>query len=177
MHDWYRFVLSFPPHLVRTYIEQFGIDGSQVVLDPFCGAGTTLVESKKSGIPSVGMDSHPMAYFASSVKVDWSVSSDHVLAYASQVAESFGAAMNNAEQTELTYVNRNLQSPDSLIGLLGPEESRLLIKNSISPRPVLKALALLRQIDEHGDDSLRKIGRLALAGALVNGVSNLKFGA
>ena len=176
MHDWYRFVLSFPPHLVRTYIEQFGIDGSQVVLDPFCGAGTTLVESKKSGIPSVGMDSHPMAYFASSVKVDWSVSSDHVLAYASQVAESFGAAMNNAEQTELTYVNRNLQSPDSLIGLLGPEESRLLIKNSISPRPVLKALALLRQIDEHGDDSLRKIGRLALAGALVNGVSNLKFG-
>ena len=22
-HDWYRFVLSFPAHLVRTYIERF----------------------------------------------------------------------------------------------------------------------------------------------------------
>ncbi|MDG4550186.1 MAG: hypothetical protein P9F19_12270, partial [Candidatus Contendobacter sp.] len=25
-HDWYRFVLSFPPHLVRRYIERFGLN-------------------------------------------------------------------------------------------------------------------------------------------------------
>ena len=176
VHDWYRFVLSFPPHLVRTYIERFGIDESQVVLDPFCGAGTTLVESKKSGISSVGMDSHPMACFASSVKVDWSVSSDRVLAYAGKVAESFNEAMADAERNTLIHNSDTLQHTDSLIGLLGPEESKLLIKNSISPKPVLKTLALLRKIDEHGDTSLRNIGRLALAGALVNGVSNLKFG-
>ncbi len=176
VHDWYRFVLSFPPHLVRTYMELFGVDRSQVVLDPFCGAGTTLVESKKSGIASVGMDSHPMAHFASSVKVDWSLSANRVLAYAGQVAESFGPAMKNTEQTMSAHVNRDLQSDDLLFGLLSPEESKLLIKNSISPRPVLKTLALLRSIDEHGDDRLRKIGRLALADALVNGVSNLKFG-
>lgn len=169
VHDWYRFVLSFPPHLVRTYIERFGIDESQVVLDPFCGAGTTLVESKKSGIASVGMDSHPMAHFASSVKVDWSMSADRVLTYAGQVAESFNETVADAEQNALPHT-------DSLIGFLGPEESKLLIKRSISPKPVLKTLALLRKIDEHGDTRLRNIGRLALAGALVNGVSNLKFG-
>ena len=176
VHDWYRFVLSFPPHLVRTYIEQFGIGTSQVLLDPFCGAGTTLVEAKKSGITSVGMDSHPMAHFASSVKVDWSVSPDRVLSYASQVAESFGRAMGNAEQTEANYAGLDLQLDHLLFGLLSFEESKLLIKNSISSRPVLKAITLLRKIDEHEDASLRNIGRLALAGALVNGVSNLKFG-
>ena len=176
VHDWYRFVLSFPPHLVRTYIEQFGIDSYHVVLDPFCGAGTTLVEAKKSGIASVGMDSHPMAHFASSVKVDWSVSPDRVLSYAGQVAESFSSAMENTEQTEVTHVGRNLHPGDPLFGLLSPEESKLLIKNSISSRPVRKTITLLRKIDEHGDTSLRNIGRLALAGALVNGVSNLKFG-
>ena len=176
VHDWYRFVLSFPPHLVRTYIERFGIDTSQVLLDPFCGAGTTLVEAKKSGIASVGMDSHPMAHFASSVKVDWSVSPDRVLSYAGQVAKSFGSAMENAEQTQAIHASRNLQSGDQLFGLLSPEESKLLIKNSISSKPVQKAITLLRKIDEHGDASLRNIGRLALAGALVNGVSNLKFG-
>ena len=176
VHDWYRFILSFPPHLVRTYIERFGVDSSQVVLDPFCGSGTTLVEAKKSGIASVGIDSHPMAYFASSVKVDWSVSGDRVLAYAGQVAESFGEAMANAEQTALGHGSDALQHADSLIRLLGPEAPKLLIKNSISPKPVLKTLALLHKIDEHGDASLRNIGRLALAGALVNGVSNLKFG-
>ncbi len=42
-HDWYRFVLSYPPHLVRDYLEDFGLNGSHTVLDPFCGTGTTLV--------------------------------------------------------------------------------------------------------------------------------------
>lgn len=46
IHDWYRFVLSYPPHLVRKYIEIFDLNSDSVVLDPFCGTGTTLVESK-----------------------------------------------------------------------------------------------------------------------------------
>jgi tRNA G10 N-methylase Trm11 len=59
-HDWYRFVLSFPPHLVRDYVARFGLDSNQRVLDPFCGTGTTLVECKKLGIPSVGTEPNPM---------------------------------------------------------------------------------------------------------------------
>ncbi len=45
-HDWYRFVLSYPPHLVRTYLKDFGLDSRHTVLDPFCGTGTTVVECK-----------------------------------------------------------------------------------------------------------------------------------
>lgn len=45
-HDWYRFVLSYPPHLVRSYVDRFGLSPRHVVLDPFCGTGTTLVEWK-----------------------------------------------------------------------------------------------------------------------------------
>jgi len=41
-HDWYRFVLSYPPHLVRKYLQRFEIGGRQTVLDPFCGSGRTL---------------------------------------------------------------------------------------------------------------------------------------
>ncbi|MBI5605741.1 MAG: DNA methyltransferase, partial [Deltaproteobacteria bacterium] len=68
-HDWYRFVLSFPPHLVRDYIKKFGIQKGDTVLDPFCGTGTTLVECKKLNIHSIGIESNPMANFASRVKV------------------------------------------------------------------------------------------------------------
>ncbi|MFC1805736.1 hypothetical protein ACFL09_01995, partial [Planctomycetota bacterium] len=32
-HDWYRFVLSFPPHLVRDYLGRFGADTGSRVLD------------------------------------------------------------------------------------------------------------------------------------------------
>ena len=37
VHDWYRFVLSFPPHLVREYLDRFDVGESHTVLDPFCG--------------------------------------------------------------------------------------------------------------------------------------------
>jgi tRNA G10 N-methylase Trm11 len=70
-HDWYRFVLSFPPHLVRRYLERFSICRGNTVLDPFCGTGTTVVECKKLGINSLGVEAHPMAAFASRVKLDW----------------------------------------------------------------------------------------------------------
>src|SRR5438270_2853309 len=71
VHEWYRFVLSFPPHLVREYLERFGMDEHHQVLDPFCGTGTVPVECKKLGVPSVGVERNPMAQFASRVKLDW----------------------------------------------------------------------------------------------------------
>jgi len=86
-HDWYRFVLSFPAHLVRSYIDRFGLEPTQNVLDPFCGTGTTLVECKKLGIQSYGIEPNPMAAFASRAKVDWEIDPDHLIAHATLVAK------------------------------------------------------------------------------------------
>ncbi|NER78496.1 MAG: site-specific DNA-methyltransferase, partial [Leptolyngbya sp. SIO1D8] len=72
-HDWYRFVLSFPPHLVRHYIQAFGLETDAVILDPFCGTGTTLVEAKKNKISSIGVEAIPMSHLASSTKIQWQV--------------------------------------------------------------------------------------------------------
>ena len=62
VHDWYRFVLSFPPHLIRKYAERFGLSPGATVLDPFSGTGTTLVECKKLGMASIGIERNPMAW-------------------------------------------------------------------------------------------------------------------
>jgi DNA modification methylase len=75
-HQWYRFVLSFPPHLVRDYIKKFELDESHLVLDPFCGTGTTLVECQKLGIQAVGLESNPVTCFASRTKLDWRIEPD-----------------------------------------------------------------------------------------------------
>jgi len=75
-HDWYRFVLSFPAHLVRSYLHRFGIGPSHTVLDPFCGTGTTLVECKRLGVGSIGIEPNPVAAFASRIKVNWSTDPD-----------------------------------------------------------------------------------------------------
>ena len=74
-HDWYRFVLSYPPHLVRQYLNEFELRENDLVLDPFCGTGTTVVEAKLFGIPSVGLEANRFAAFAGSVKSY----SDHIL--------------------------------------------------------------------------------------------------
>ena len=178
VHDWYRFVLSFPPHLVQDYLQRFGTGPSDTVLDPFCGTGTTLVECKKSGIGSVGIESNPMAHFASSVKIDWSCSPSAIEAYAASVESAAGEALERDGVGALSslpmFAAERAQRPR--VRDLGLERTKLLLKDSISPVPLHKSLVLLDAIDRHGDDRLRRYGRLALASALVRRVGNLKFG-
>jgi tRNA G10 N-methylase Trm11 len=54
-------VLSFPLHLVRDYVNRFDVEPDSCVLDPFCGTGTTLVEYKKLGISTAGVEALPIA--------------------------------------------------------------------------------------------------------------------
>ena len=187
VHDWYRFVLSFPPHLVRDYACRFGLAAGRgepegVVLDPFCGTGTTLVECKKLGLASVGMESNPMAHFASAVKVDWAVDGAALRRYAHHVAAAAAKTLGDQGIRDcgapLLAVDSSTPDAGSSMPLcsLPEEQARLLLKNSISPLPLHRTLVLLDAIDDHGSEPLRRFGRLALASALVRHVGNLKFG-
>ena len=175
VHEWYRFVLSFPPHLVRDYIHKFELTPEQTVLDPFCGTGTTLVEAKKLGIPSVGVEANAMAHFAAQVKTDWQVNPHQLLDYGQEVAGKFRAL----QQGSRLLVENGRMEVSLLPGqlrCLHPEQARLLIKNSISPLPLHKVLTLLDCIDGHGASGMRNHARLALAKQAVNEISNLRFG-
>lgn len=159
-HDWYRFVLSFPPHLVRDYIDRFGLRQGQTILDPFCGTGTTIVEAKKFSIRGIGVEANPVAHLAASVKVDWSVNPDGLINHALTVAES---------------AKKDLKKGGPLRTL--PEgKFKLLITDSISPVPLHKALVLLETVQSLWDDRYHKYEMLALAKALVFSASNLHFG-
>ena len=179
VHDWYRFVLSFPPHLVRDYLGRFNICSSDTVLDPFCGTGTTLVECKKLGICSVGIESNPMAHFASAVKTDWSVDPGKLSYYADTVASVTRRKFKEQGYDESPGVPLfpvPVKTSCSSLRSLLPDQSKLLLKNSISPLPLHKTLTLLDVIDRHGNTQERRYGRIALANALVHRFSNLKFG-
>ncbi len=182
VHDWYRFVLSYPPHLVREYIERFEIGPRHVVLDPFCGTGTTLVECKKLGIPSVGVEANPMAYFATQVKLDWSPDPDALLTHAREVAERAKAKLESdgiEDDTSLPLFRMRRGSSHQLkltLRTLPPEKQQLLLANSISPLPLHKTLVLLECLDQVRDSRYREHELLALAKALVYSISNLHFG-
>ena len=178
VHDWYRFVLSFPPHLVRDYVDRFGVGARATVLDPFCGTGTTLVECKKLGIRSVGVEASAMAHFASSVKVNWRARRDELFRYAEEAATATRRSLRKQgieDFARLPLFDKTTTS-DSPLASLPPEQEALLLRNSISPMPLHKTLMLLREINRRGADNLQSYGRLALATALVRDISNLKFG-
>lgn len=174
VHEWYRFVLSFPPHLVRQYLERFGARPGQRVLDPFCGTGTTVVECKKQGIASVGIEGNPVAHFASSIKIDWSPTPDQLISNAHQIAETV-AAQFRADGIEDTAPLIQLL-PSSALRRLPDEQGELLLKDSISPLPLHKTLLLRDAILRDAEADCRKHLLLALARALVNDISNLRFG-
>jgi DNA modification methylase len=180
-HDWYRFVLSFPPHLVREYLQRFKIGREQVVLDPFCGTGTTLVECKKLGIPSVGVEANPMACFASRAKTDWSISSKNFVRKARAVADQAIDELRRQgfEDEPLPFFRNGHANaaPANVTRLrnLAPECQRLLLTRSISPIPLHKTLVLLEHIQTEMIEG-RSQALLALAKALVFSISNLHFG-
>ncbi len=172
IHRWYRFVLSFPPHLVRQYIEEFGLDERSVILDPFCGTGTTLVEAKLHRIRAIGLETNPFPCFASRVKTDWNVHPEELRVFSEQVAErTYSLLAEQGIDDRILSVQ-----PTTELRTLDEKAMRLLIKNSISPLPLHKVLVLLDQINSYRYVPVRKYGILALGNALVTSIGNLRFG-
>ena len=178
VHDWYRFVLSFPSHLVRDCLDTFGVDSTQRVLDPFCGTGTTLVECRKLGIPSVGIEANPMAGFASRTKVDWGVDPCALVSHAREIADRALARLreDGIDDCGPAPLFRTSRPRAAVLRTLSADRMGLLLKNSISPLPLHKTLVLLETLERHGDAACAAHERLALAAALVSGIGNLRFG-
>ena len=178
VHDWYRFVLSFPPHLVQDYLDRFGIGPGKTVLDPFAGTGTTLVECKKRAVASLGIESNPMAQFASSVKLDWSVDPAGLSDYTAEVSDAARRKLARDGYSEWGELPLFAAPAGARVPLrtLAAEQDKLLLKDSISPLPLHKTLVVLDAIAACGDHRQRRFGRLALANALVRNIGNLKFG-
>ncbi len=61
---------KFVAELPRTLLNILPIPAGTAVLDPFCGSGTTLVESQRHGLASVGIDVNPIACLMSRVKTE-----------------------------------------------------------------------------------------------------------
>jgi site-specific DNA-methyltransferase (cytosine-N4-specific) len=69
VHRWCIFPHSFTSELVHGLIDEWKLRASDCILDPFCGAGTTLLAAKEKGIPAIGYDLSPFAVFVSRVKI------------------------------------------------------------------------------------------------------------
>jgi len=61
----YRYKEAFAFNFVKDFLRRFEASPDDYVFDPFSGLGTTMFTSMLSGMPSVGIDKLPVAYFIS----------------------------------------------------------------------------------------------------------------
>jgi hypothetical protein len=164
VHRWYRIIMGFDWKLVQYVIDLLSIGPQHLVLDPFCGAGTTLVQCKKHGIPSVGIDANPICTLASNVKTSWylqpeSLKSilDRVLYTASRVEEANTVRKNSA----LRYLC----------------ESGMIDRGWLSLHKAKKVVALRIAIQKTPMRlAERRFFNLALISAVVDRIADIKFG-
>jgi hypothetical protein len=181
VHEWYRFVLSFPPHLVRQYIEFFKLGGDDIVLDPFCGTGTTLVEARKNRIPSIGCDAHPFAAMVSRVKTNWGLVAEGlqktlraILRRSEAVGREHGLAALSMDALMLQ------EDGESINGFsLNEDERKVLPTGFLSQRPLQRLLVLRAEIERQTGGQapeVREFFLVALAQVIANGAGNFSFG-
>src|SRR2546426_6475582 len=168
VHRWYRFVLAYPDLYVRGQAEDFGLGREDLVLDPFVGSGTTCVECKFVGLPSIGIDAHPFFVFATHVKTTWDV----------DVEELRAERVSLLKDMEETFVARSILDlgPKGIASVVaGARYPGLVTPKYVSPLPLARCLALKERIEKVADRKIRDLFRLALGTTFVV-AANVDFG-
>ena len=163
-HRWYDFVLGFSDQLVGEILKTFSVSTDDLILDPFCGAGTTMVECAKYGIASIGVDANPFAVFAAKAKSSFKLDPNALMRAAARVEMRY---------KHIASSNRRLNDGSTYSYL---DESGMLDRGWISKRPLRKALALREAIQRGQDESFVQVFMLALVADLPTNIGNMKFG-
>ncbi len=68
-HCFHTYPAMMIPQIARALIDEYSPkDKCELLLDPYCGSGTSLVEASLKGINSIGIDLNPLARLISRVK-------------------------------------------------------------------------------------------------------------
>ncbi|GAH50949.1 unnamed protein product, partial [marine sediment metagenome] len=168
-------------HLVRYCIGRFGTNKRCIILDPFCGTGTTPVEAAKHGYPCYGIEANPVAAFASKVKTLNGYDSTVLRSHLGYIEKSMRLSFDNLGLSELKEDLCDLETtltPVCIkhISSLPDEQRKVIPRGFICPRPLSKVLvvkAILRTIE---DKVIRDFFTLALASLVVRVAGNIGFG-
>lgn len=198
IHDWYRFVLAYPPHLVREYLAKLDADPDRDwVYDPFSGTATTPLEARLNGFRVAATDANPVAVLANRVKLNWEIDLDAlrrkleiVLQVAADAlrAEEMLPILEPVSQLSLFAdalpdipVHLRIATPDAAPfepeAVLSEEARKLIPTGYISDLPLVRVLAIRHAIESVWmSGEMKEFLRLALATTTVSAAGNIAFG-
>ncbi|MEX2193865.1 MAG: hypothetical protein WD844_01145 [Thermoleophilaceae bacterium] len=168
-HGIHEYKGKFNPQVVRALCNV--IDGdADVLIDPFCGSGTSLVEGLRLGMDVLGIDHSPIACFIAEAKLR-AISSpskaalaEELLALAERCADSIDVGQASGRATDLrpslgnnavTYLQKWF-TPAAYAGLAGALATLDGRRDSAAGRLALVALSsILRDISLQLPEDLR----------------------
>jgi len=162
-HRWFRLTPSFGPDLVQEMLLALSAESNDIVLDPFAGAGTTVIECKLKGMRSYGFEINPVLHWVGNLCLNWNVSPELTTETLERISEEF-------HRLDATIVIDRIEE----LGVSVPP-----IHNPFRWwRPdVLKQLLVLKHcISSITINEVREFFRLALAAVLVPDLTNVTLG-
>ena len=147
---WLPWIAGFSRAFVRDAIARH-LRRPGVVLDPFAGVGTTLVEALLAGHEAIGFEINPYAAFACRTKLN---------------AHRVDPAALREEIAQLASFYQRSASPGFTPKSAPPKDFKTRVR-FYSPKVLQKVLTIQDYVDAMADGQLRDIFRLAFASTMV----------
>jgi DNA modification methylase len=160
-HNFHSYPAKFIPQIPSKVISTYSKEGD-VILDPFCGCGGALVESKLLGRHSVGVDINPIACLITKVKV--TAISESSLEQVDKLLSNIKMDINSAYgQAQLIYSGKPQYEVFSFYNI-----------DKWFQKHVQKELAIIKgNIDSITDRNLKDFCLVAFS-SIINRVSNME---
>ena len=134
-HSFHEYKGRFYPQLAKAFMNYAGLKNGDIVLDPFCGSGTTLVESLLFGVNAIGIDINPLAYILTKAKIKSLFLKHENLTF---IKEIFDNIQNNFEWIDIKLENYNNNLDIEYLKKWFPENNLkkiILVQNIIQQLP------------------------------------------
>ena len=153
-HGIHEYKGKFNPQIVRSIMNICHAGDGRIILDPFCGSGTSLLEAQLQGAEAYGIDANPMAVFIAKVKTNILFNRDEIIkfdidSFISDVIH-FTNSMSNKDNSRSEYL-RSWFNEDIFLFI----EAWKLLSGTIE-NEVLRDLLLLSLSNKLRDYSLQE---------------------
>lgn len=178
IYNWYYFVLGYTPDFPNYIIEREKINSKHFVVDPFMGAGTSLIACKENLIRSSGIDANDYFIDVVETKITWDLNLKKLKPIIDQVLSEFSNEIDRYASSVDTDNQPSLFSKDKLSyeTLANEHRTEMMTERYISNIPFAKLIILKMIINSKvSTKKFRAFFDLALSSIIVP-VSNVRYG-
>src|SRR5467141_1040670 len=145
VHRWFNFIAGFAPEFVSSCIKSSGVNPTNgLLIDPFAGTSTSLVQANIDGIRSIGYEPHPFFFDISQAKL--------------RRCDPEGVTQIEEECMALTAASEDLSSIWS--------QNALKFLKKLVPESELRILASALKVEPQVPEKNRPMFRLVVSRAL-----------